>query len=285
MCCCTAGQNSPEVQNTLNQLRALRARRNGSTVSATAFSASGSTTGLDGDDNEDEDDELQYTITDESKHRINTPLTGDKLQFQRDSQSQLSSSGSSSSTNGPVQSSNSSSGSRGLSSTVPSNSMRIASPHSLLTDDEEVHSLRLTPGDSMSRLVKANEYFEQGRYSCADLLLSEAHQIISQQSGPHDSNLKAIQGNLNISRQNRINQLWLQVVAELVMTQEERSCGTSTSSSASTQRQDAASHSQHSAADQSAIDDYAGIMGKSFSSDELAFVSRTASSQSVCSIC
>lgn len=276
-CCCTVGQNSPEVQNTLNQLRALRARRNGSTVSATAVSASGSSTGLDGDDNEDEDDELQYTITDESKHRINTQLTGDKLQFQRDSQSS-----GSSSTNSPIQSSNSSSGSRGLSSTVPSNSTRVASPQSLLTDDEEVHSLRLTPGDSMARLVKANEYFEQGRYSCADLLLSQAHQIISHQSGPHDPKLKAIQGNLNISRQNRINQLWLQVVAELVMTQEESSCGTSTSISASTQRQDAA---QHSAADQSAIDDYAGIMGKSFSSDELAFVSRTASSQSVCSIC
>jgi len=252
-------------------------------VSATAVSASGSSTGLNGDDYEDEDDELQYTITDESKHRINTLLTGDKLQFQRDSQSLLSSG--SSSTNGHIQSSNSSSGSRGLSSTVPSNSTRVASPQSLLTDDEEVLSLRLTPGDSMARLVKANEYFEQGRYSCADLLLSQAHQIISHQSGPHDPNLKAIQGNLNISRQNRINQLWLQVVAELVMTQEESSCGSSTSSSASTQRQDAASQSQHSAADQSAIDDYAGIMGKSFSSDELAFVSRTASSQSVCSIC
>jgi hypothetical protein len=283
VCCCTVGQNSPEVQNTLNQLRALRARRNGSTVSATTVSASGSSTGLDGDDYEDEDDELQYTIMDESKHRINSLLTGDKLQFQRDSQSLLSSG--SSSTNGHIQSSNSSSGSRGLSSTVPSNSTRIASPQSLLTDDEEVLSLRLTPGDSMARLVKANEYFEQGRYSCADLLLSQAHQIISHQSGPHDPNLKAIQGNLNISRQNRINQLWLQVVAELVMTQEESSCGSSTSSSASTQRQDAASQSQHSAADQSAIDDYAGIMGKSFSSDELAFVSRTASSQSVCSIC
>jgi len=263
------------VQNTLNQLRALRARRNGA-VSTTVSGIDG--TGLDGDN--DEEDELHYTITDESKHRINTLVTGDNLQFQRDS--------SNASSGASGNSSNSTSGSRGLSSTVPSNSAKAASPHSKLTDDEEVQSLRLKPGDSMSRLVKANAYFEQGRYSCADLLLSEAHRIVSQQSGPHDPNLKAIQGNLNISRQNRINQLWLQVVAELVMTQEERNSSVSSSSSIirHEDRSHDVSHSQHSAADQSAIDDYAGIMGRSFATDELVFASRTAaSSQSACSIC
>lgn len=68
--------------------------------------------------------------------------------------------------------------------------------------------------DGIARMQLANEYFQQNKFHIADILIEQAYMIFVTQYGEDHVNTKAAKQNLQAVRNNRINQLWLQVVTE-----------------------------------------------------------------------
>jgi hypothetical protein len=95
-------------------------------------------------------------------------------------------------------------------------------PVSTLSDDEEMSRLKFNPEDGMARMMAANTFFEQGRFSCAEIVLAQAFEIFLRQKGPNDQLTLAAKQNLGVARGNGLNKLWMQVVAQLVLEQEEK---------------------------------------------------------------
>jgi tetratricopeptide (TPR) repeat protein len=182
------GQASPEVQNTLNQLRSVRNKRN---------SGAGQAVG--------DDDSLDYAVSSESKGRIasgaSSPVPG-------------------ASSNGAPSSAPRTAGGT-MTSPAPAPT-RPGVPVSTLSDDEEMSRLKFAPEDGMARMMAANTFFEQGRFSCAEIVLAQAFEIFLRQKGPNDQLTMAAKQNLGVARGNGLNKLWMQVVAQLVLEQEEK---------------------------------------------------------------
>eukprot|EP00428_Durinskia_dybowskii_P066715 CAMPEP_0170375918 /NCGR_PEP_ID=MMETSP0117_2-20130122/11416_1 /TAXON_ID=400756 /ORGANISM="Durinskia baltica, Strain CSIRO CS-38" /LENGTH=637 /DNA_ID=CAMNT_0010631023 /DNA_START=20 /DNA_END=1933 /DNA_ORIENTATION=- len=97
-----------------------------------------------------------------------------------------------------------------------------AKPTSGLSDDEELAKLKFGAEDGMARMMAANTFFEQGRFSCAEVVLAQAYEILLRQKGPNDQITMAAKQNLGVARSNGLNKLWMQVVGELVLEQEEK---------------------------------------------------------------
>lgn len=76
--------------------------------------------------------------------------------------------------------------------------------------------------DAIGRMVLANRFFEKGSFLSADILINKAHQLFIEQFGPDHQNTIAAKQNLTAVRNNRINQLWMQIVAEEVLKLEEK---------------------------------------------------------------
>lgn len=187
------GQASPEVQNTLNQLRNVRSKRNGGALPAASA----------------DEDGLQYSVSQESKSRITSGA--------------------------PAPASNALSPANRSPSTAPRGAGTTATAPGTpgmpapaqqqvfeLSDTEEIARLMFAPEDGMSRMMQANTYFEQGRFSCAEVVLAQAYEIFLRQKGPEDQLTKAAKQNLGVARNNGLNRLWMQVVAALVLEQEEK---------------------------------------------------------------
>lgn len=86
----------------------------------------------------------------------------------------------------------------------------------------------------MGRMMQANTYFEQGRYSCAEVLLAQAHALFLLKNGPEDPATKAAKQNLAVARNNSLNQLWMQVVTSLVLESEEKESNNTATASTTT---------------------------------------------------
>jgi len=181
------GQNSPEVQNTLNQLRNVRSKRNGSAVGQST-----------------EDDGLQYNVSEESKRA--GAGAGSKPQA-------LSPAGATPGTAARV--------------TGPTPAAPVAQTFQY-SDTEELARLKFGPEDAMGRMMQANTYFEQGRFSCAEAVIAEALEIFLRTKGPEDQMTQAAKQNLGVARSQGLNRLWMQVVASLVLEQEEKLNSTAT---------------------------------------------------------
>lgn len=177
------GQSSPEVQSTLNQLRIVRSKRNNGAGPGTAPAAV------------TDEDGLEYSISSESK--TSTVTTGSRA---------------------PASAPRAASGT----TASPALAATGTAPASTLSDDEELARLQFGPEDGMGRMLAANTFFEQGRFNCAEVVITEALEIFMRQKGPADQLTMAARQNLNVARGNGLNKLWMQVVAELVLEQEEK---------------------------------------------------------------
>lgn len=175
------GQNSPEVQNTLNQLRNVRSKRNGSAVGQSS-----------------EDDGLKYNVSEESKR------------------------GGAGAASKPQALSPSSSGTPGTAARVTGPTPAAPAAQTFQNSDtEELARLKFAADDAMGRMLQANTYFEQGRFSCAEVVIAEALEIFLRTKGPDDQMTQAAKQNLGVARSQGLNRLWMQVVAALVLEQEE----------------------------------------------------------------
>lgn len=183
---CTKGPNSVEVRDTLNLLRDVRTRRNTSEGAQAPAGAGSPARGgrlqsvevEDGGDSDGDQDELQCRVTSESK------------MTQQQSPTAPSSS----------------------SSRVPSRTAAAAA-----NVEEDLSKLNLPPGDATARMIHASTYFELSKYSHAEVLISEAYSIFLQQHGPDHPATRTARQNLKVARNNGLNQLWMQVVTEIVL--------------------------------------------------------------------
>eukprot|EP00598_Pedospumella_elongata_P003759 CAMPEP_0184974608 /NCGR_PEP_ID=MMETSP1098-20130426/6060_1 /TAXON_ID=89044 /ORGANISM="Spumella elongata, Strain CCAP 955/1" /LENGTH=563 /DNA_ID=CAMNT_0027497221 /DNA_START=28 /DNA_END=1719 /DNA_ORIENTATION=- len=182
------GQNSPEVQNTLNQLRNVRSKRNGSAVGQSS-----------------EDDGLKYHVSEESKARGASPTPAAGRPAQAISASSNGVPGTATRAAGPTPS-------------APASAAQTFQ----YSDTEELARLKFAPDDAMARMMQANTYFEQGRFSCAEVVIAEALEIFLRTKGPDDQMTQAAKQNLGVARSQGLNRLWMQVVAALVLEQEEK---------------------------------------------------------------
>lgn len=187
------GQNSPEVQNTLNQLRNVRSKRNGGAQAAPT-----------------EEDGLQYSVSQESKNRITSGSGSPTPAGPRP---------------GALSPSNvapATAPRAGTTASAPGTTAGQQQQTFEFSDTEEIARLNFAPEDGMARMMQANTYFEQGRFSCAEVVLAQAYQIFLRQRGPEDQITQAAKQNLGVARSNGLNRLWMQVVAALVLEQEEK---------------------------------------------------------------
>lgn len=79
----------------------------------------------------------------------------------------------------------------------------------------------LPPNDGVSRMQLAGLMYEQNKFATAELLLSQAYNIFLKSNGPDHEHTKAAKQNLGLVRNNRLNQLWMQVVTEEILKFEE----------------------------------------------------------------
>lgn len=86
-----------------------------------------------------------------------------------------------------------------------------------VTADEKKKIASLPANDGIVRMQLANHYFETHKFGTAEILISEAYQIFLKQFGAEHQNTQAAKQNLTVVRNNRLNQLWMQVVAEEVL--------------------------------------------------------------------
>jgi hypothetical protein len=84
---------------------------------------------------------------------------------------------------------------------------------------------KLTNEDGIGRLELAGKFFETGRYNAAEGLLVEALEIFNRTNGANHATTQAAKQNLAVVRNNRIQQLWMEVVAEEVLSIEEANSG------------------------------------------------------------
>ncbi|KAJ1424047.1 hypothetical protein B484DRAFT_451680 [Ochromonadaceae sp. CCMP2298] len=131
------------------------------------------------------------------------------------------------------------------------------------SDAQELARLNFAADDGMGRMMQANQYFETGRYSCAEVLLAEALEIFMKSNGPEDQLTRAAKQNLGVARNKGLDQLWMQVVTQLVLENDERDSG-ARASSATVQKsaESNAKGGKFSSDEVQQIDDYAGLMAK-----------------------
>ena len=82
-------------------------------------------------------------------------------------------------------------------------------------DQRKIDSL--PPNNGVVRMQLAGHFFEQSRFAAAEVVLQQAFNIFLQANGPEHEHTRAARQNLNLVRNNRLNQLWMQVVAEEVL--------------------------------------------------------------------
>jgi tetratricopeptide (TPR) repeat protein len=195
------GQASPEVRNTLNQLRNVRTKRTG-------VAPGGGSGGVAG---QDDDGGLQYSVSEESKGRVTSS-----------SSSSSSSSSGSPAPGAALRSTGLRTGSPGTAPAPAGGGRPGPAPDSGLSDTEELAKLKFAPDDGMARMMAANTFFEQGRFSCAEVVIAQALPIFLKQHGPDHQLTQAARQNLNVARANGINKLWMQVVSAMVLEQGEK---------------------------------------------------------------
>jgi tetratricopeptide (TPR) repeat protein len=105
--------------------------------------------------------------------------------------------------------------------TSSSSSSRLNAQNSVPVDDPT--KLEFADDDAMGRMMAANTFFERQMYSYAEKMIFEAYTIFMRQNGPDHPSTQAAKQNLGVVRNNSLNQLWMQVVAEEVMRIEEES--------------------------------------------------------------
>eukprot|EP01039_Chlorochromonas_danica_P000346 gene346-371_t len=79
---------------------------------------------------------------------------------------------------------------------------------------------RLPPDDAISRMGLANSFYDQGKFNAAEMMLVQALQIF-EKTQESASNIAAAKQNLSVVRNNRIQQLWTEVITEEVHFQAE----------------------------------------------------------------
>jgi tetratricopeptide (TPR) repeat protein len=152
-------------------------------------------------------------------------------------------------------------GSKALTSGTRSSGV-LGSPEAL-SDTEELARLDFAADDGMARMMQANQYFETGRYSCAEVLLAQALEIYMKSNGPEDQLTRAAKQNLGVARSKGLDQLWMQVVTKLVLENEERDSGSRASSAVSQKSAESSvKGGKYSTDEVQQIDDYAGLMTK-----------------------
>lgn len=73
--------------------------------------------------------------------------------------------------------------------------------------------------DGVGRMQKATVYFENAKFAHAEILIAEAYEIFLKEFGAEHSSTKAAKQNLQVVRHNGNNQLWNQVVEEVLAKQ------------------------------------------------------------------
>lgn len=142
--------------------------------------------------------------------------------------------------------------------TSSSSSSRLNAQNSVPVDDPT--KLEFADDDAMGRMMAANTFFERQMYSYAEKMIFEAYTIFMRQNGPDHPSTQAAKQNLGVVRNNSLNQLWMQVVAEEVMRIEEESYQASlkNNSAEGANKSGTASSTEES----KHIDDYAALMAK-----------------------
>lgn len=87
-------------------------------------------------------------------------------------------------------------------------------PKSRVNEPYENPTRHLDPSDGHGRMRVAGQLFESAQYSKAERVLLEAYDIFLQQKGPADSSTQTARQNLEIVRQNSLNQLWHEILLE-----------------------------------------------------------------------
>lgn len=108
-----------------------------------------------------------------------------------------------------VKKANTSSSSSSSSSSTNKSSSRIS-------EEDKKRITSLPAGDGQARMMLANMYFEQAKYNCAEVLLSEGADIFLKTLGPEHAATKAARQNLAVVRNQRLNQIWMEVLSEEV---------------------------------------------------------------------
>ncbi len=81
--------------------------------------------------------------------------------------------------------------------------------------EEDRKKIDSIPADNANaRMMLANMYFEQAKYNCAEILLAQALELFTKQVGPEHKATQAAHQNLMVVRNQRLNQLWMEVVSE-----------------------------------------------------------------------
>eukprot|EP01035_Chromulina_nebulosa_P018750 gene18750-24516_t len=107
---------------------------------------------------------------------------------------------------------NQSDGSEGYVTSVTSeNSLRNKK---IVTTGNDIQLLE--PNDGLARMKLASQFFESQEFNKAQILLSEAYKIYLQQLGPDHASTKAAKQNLEVVKQNSINQLWKELADEMI---------------------------------------------------------------------
>jgi len=90
-----------------------------------------------------------------------------------------------------------------------------------ITPEELARINSIPPHDGIARMQLANFFFEQHKFHIADILIEQALTIFEQTLGDEHENTKAARQNLQAVRHSRLNQLWLQVVTEEILSLQE----------------------------------------------------------------
>jgi tetratricopeptide (TPR) repeat protein len=83
-----------------------------------------------------------------------------------------------------------------------------------ISEEDKRKMASIKPEDGNTRMALANMYFQQSKYNCAEILLAEAFEIFRKELGLEHQATKAAQQNLAVTRANRLNQLWMEIVSE-----------------------------------------------------------------------
>jgi tetratricopeptide (TPR) repeat protein len=183
----TKGPNSPEVVNTLNQLKTVRSKRKNGGSSTTGSSSSSSASSSSSSKNKSAGDVSVEDVDDDDDDQVEA-----------------------SSPNPIVPSSSSATTSKGKKTTESYD----------ITPEERQKIDSIPPNDGISRMQLAGFFYEKNKFATAELLLNQAYQIFLRTTGPDHEHTKAARQNLGLVRNNRLNQLWMQVVADEVLTVE-----------------------------------------------------------------
>lgn len=84
----------------------------------------------------------------------------------------------------------------------------------VISEEDRKAMSRLPPNNPMACMELAGKFYEQGSFNGAEELLTRAHGMFLKAHGPDHPSTSAAQQNLAVVRNNRVQQLWMEVVAE-----------------------------------------------------------------------